>query len=167
MARRLAQPIVTTDFSPRVLRRDRWRLEFFGLYDRVSLLAFDARRTPFKDGAVKTLTTYQGLANIREPGNLLRELRRIVSGEFLALAVFYPEDDEANVAVINELGLADLLFRRSALEGFAKAGWEVEVVYSCTARAQPTPTGVVLEGAGIDTLPVAETTLECCTLLAR
>ncbi|NOZ28556.1 MAG: methyltransferase domain-containing protein [Chloroflexi bacterium] len=167
MARRLTCPIVATDFSPRVLRRDRQRLEFFGLYDRVSLLAFDARRTPFKDGAVKTLTTYQGLANIREPGNLLRELRRVVSGEFLALSIFYPEDDEANAEAINEMGLADLLFRRAALEHFAEAGWEVEVVYSCTGKARPTPTGVVLEGAGIDALPVAETRLEWCTLLAK
>lgn len=83
MARRLTQPIVATDFNPRALRRDRWRLEFFGLYDRVSLLAFDARRTPFRDGAVEILTTYQGLLNISEPGALLRELRRIVSGTFL------------------------------------------------------------------------------------
>lgn len=167
MARRLTQPIVATDFSPRVLRRDRRRLEFFGLYERVSLLAFDARRAPFKDGAVKTLTTYQGLPNIREPGNLLRELRRIVSGSFLALTIFYPEDDEANAAAIAEMGLSDLLFRRSTLECFAQAGWKVEVVASCLGKASPTPTGVVLEGAGVDTLPVAETTLEWCILMAK
>jgi len=167
MARQLTQPVVATDFSPRVLRRDRRRLEFFGLYDRVSLLAFDARRTPFKDGTVKTLTTYQGLANIREPGKLLRELRRVVCGEFLALSIFYPEDDEANAEAITELGLADLLFRQTALEHFAEAGWEVEVIYSCTGKARPTPTGRVLEGAGIDALPVAETRLEWCTLLAK
>ncbi|MGC8785826.1 MAG: methyltransferase domain-containing protein, partial [Anaerolineae bacterium] len=93
MARELPQPIVATDFSPRVLRRDRRKLEFLGLYDNVSLLAFDARRAPFKNGAIKTLTTYQGLANIRDPGNLLQELRRIVSGLFLALSIFFPEDD--------------------------------------------------------------------------
>lgn len=166
MARRLTQPIVATDFSPRMLRRDRRRLEFFGLYDRVSLLAFDARRTPFKDGAVKTLTTYQGLPNIREPGNLLHELRRTVSELFLALSIFFPEDDEANTAAIGEMGLSDLLFRRSALKCFAKAGWQVEVVNSCFGKARPTPTGVVLEGASIDTLPVAETTLEWCVILA-
>jgi uncharacterized protein YbaR (Trm112 family) len=167
MARGLTQPIVATDFSPRVLRRDRWRLEFFGLYDRVSLLAFDARRTPFRDGAIKTLTTYQGLSNIREPGNLLCELRRIVSGEFLALSMFFRENGEANAAVISEMGLSRLLFRRSALECFAEAGWEVEVVYSCFGKARPTPTGVVLEGVGIDALPAAETTLEWCTLAAK
>jgi uncharacterized protein YbaR (Trm112 family) len=166
MARRLTQPIVATDFSPRVLRRARKRLEFFGLNEQVSLLAFDARRTPFKDGAVKILTTYQGLPNIREPGNLLRELRRIVSGLFLAITVFFPEDDEANKVAINGMGLSDLLFRRSALECFAKAGWQVEVVNSCFSKARPTPTGVVLEGVRIDALPVAETTLEWCVILA-
>jgi len=167
IARRLTRPIIATDFSPSVLRRNRRRLEFFALYDRVSLLAFDARRTPFKNGAVKTLTTYQGLPNIREPGDLLRELRRITSGSFLALTIFFPEDDKANAAAIAELGLSELLFRRSALECFTKAGWEVEVVASCLGKARPTPTSVVLEGTSIDTLPVAETTLEWCVLVAK
>lgn len=167
MADKLTQSIVATDFSPRVLRRDHRRLEFFGLHERVSLLAFDARRTPFKDGAVQTLTTYQGLANIREPGELLRELRRIVSGAFWVLTVFYPEDDEANASAIAQIGLSDLLFRRSALEGFAQAGWDVEVAASCFGKARPTPAGVVLEGAKIDTLPVAETVLEWCILIAK
>lgn len=165
MASRLTQPIVATDFSPRVLRCDRQRWEFFGLYDKVSLLAFDARRTPFKDGAIKTLTTNQGLPNIMEPGDLLRELRRIVSGSFLALTIFYSEDDEANAAAIAEMG-SDLLFRRSTLECFARAGWEVEVVDSCFGKARPTPRSVLL-GVGIDGLPVAETMLEWCILLAK
>jgi len=166
MACRLTQPIVATDFSPHVLRRDRRRLEFLGLNDRVSLLAFDARRTPFKDGAVKTLTTYEGLPNIRDAGNLLRELRRIVSGLFLVITVFFPEDDEANKAAIDKMGLSHILFRRSALECFARAGWQVEVVNSCFGKARPTPTSVVLEGASIDALPVTETMLEWCVILA-
>lgn len=167
MARKLPQPIVATDFSPRILRRDRRRLEFLGLYDNVSLLAFDARCTPFKNGAVRTLTTYQGLANIREPGELLQELRHVVSGIFLVLTLFFPEDDEANKAFIDELGLSSLLFRRPALVRFNEAGWEVKVLHSCFGKAQPTPVSTILEGAGIDALPVAETTLEWCTVLAK
>lgn len=76
LVRRLERLIVATDFSPGVLRRNRRWLESFGLYDHVSLLAFDARRTPFKDGAVENLTTNLGLPNIEEPGSLLKELRR-------------------------------------------------------------------------------------------
>jgi uncharacterized protein YbaR (Trm112 family) len=167
MARTLQRPIVATDFSPRVLRRDRRWLEFLGLYDQVSLLAFDARRAPFKDGAIETLTTNQGLPNIKEPDELLRELRRIVAGTFLAIHHFYPEDDEANAAALRAVGLATLLFRRLALARFIEAGWQVEAANVRVGRALSTPAGVVLDGAGIDRFPVAETVLEWCVLVAR
>ncbi len=166
LATRRDRPLVVTDFSPRVLRRNRRCLEFFGLYDEVSLLAFDARRTPFKDGAVVTLTTYLGLPNIEEPADLLRELRRIVEGEFLAISHFFPEEDEVNAAAIREAGLSPLLFRRSALEHFGAAGWRVEAANVCTGKALLTPRSVLLDGAGIDGLPVAETVLEWCVLVA-
>lgn len=167
LAQRLKHPIVASDFSPRVLQQGRRRLEWHGVYERISLLVFDARFTPFKTGIINTLTTNLGLANIREPGDLLRELRRIVRGKFLSISHFYPENDDANVQKSSELGLATLLFRRSTLECCTNAGWEVEVVNSCFGKARPTPIGVVLEGAIIDTLPVAETTLEWCTLIAK
>jgi hypothetical protein len=150
-----------------VLRRDRRWLESFGLYEPVSLLAFDARRTPFKDGVVKTMTTNLGLPNIEEPGPLLRELRRVVGGTFLAISHFYPEDDQANAATIRQAGLSAVLFRRAALEHFVAAGWQVEVANLCTGSACPTPASAVLEGAGIDGLPVAETMLEWCVLVAQ
>ncbi|MBC7223242.1 MAG: methyltransferase domain-containing protein [Anaerolineae bacterium] len=159
--------VVATDFSPRVLRRNRRVLAHLGLRERVSLLALDARRTPFRDGAIATLTSNLGLANIEGPGTLLRELRRVVSGTFFSISVFYPEEDEANGRVIREFGLEPLLFRQPCLEGFREAGWEVEVVNGCASHALPTPKGVILDGAGIDALPVAETTLEWCTLVAR
>ena len=167
MARKLSRPIVATDFSPTVLRRDRHRFEFLDLYDQVSLLAFDARRTPFKNGAVETLTTYQGLPNIREPGDLLQELRRVVNGVFLAVSQFYPEDDEVNAEKIREAQLETLLFRPRALECFAAAGWLVEVANARPVKASPTPRSVVLGGAGIDGMPVTDTVLEFCVLLAK
>ena len=166
LARRLDHPIVATDFSPVVLRRDKRWLEFFGLYDRISLLAFDARRVPFKDGVVPTLTTNLGLPNIEEPGSLLEELRRIVAGRFLAISHFYPEDDEANRSVIRKAGLEELLYRHTALEWFGAAGWVVAVENACSGTAEPTPAGVVLEGARLDGLPVTETELEWCVLVA-
>jgi len=167
MARRLPQPLVATDFSPRVLRRDRRWLEFLGLYDQVSLLAFDARRTPSKNGVVRTMTTNLGLANIERPGDLLRELRRVVSGTFLAISHFFPEEDEANGRVIRELGLAPFLYRRSTLEQFTAAGFEVELENVRTGVARPTPVSELIEGAQIDALPVAETELEWCVLVAK
>lgn len=167
LAQKLNQTVIATDFSPRVLRRNRRWLQFLGLYERVTLLAFDARRTPFKDGAVKTLTTFVGLPNIDQPDLLLRELRRIITGTLFAISHFFPEDDEANVTAISEMGLSALLFRRSALERFAAARWQVEFANTCTGQAKPTPASLLIEGLGIDGLPVADTVLEWGVLVAR
>jgi hypothetical protein len=166
LLRRLDRPMVATDFSPRVLRDDLRRWQSLGLAGRVSCLAFDARRTPFKDRAVETMTTHLGLPNIEKPEDLLHELRRVVSGAFLAISHFFPEEDEANRAAIRSAGLEALLYRKSSLELFSDAGWQVEVRNACRGAALPTPHGVILEGARIDSLPVTGTTLEWCVLLA-
>lgn len=159
--------IVATDFSLKVLQRNRRWLEHVGIHERVSLLAFDARRTPFRAGSVPLLTTYLGLPNIEQPGELLAELRRIVGGEFYAVSHFYPAEDEENGQALRQLGLDRLLYKRPTLARFARSGWSVEVANRCHGLARPTPTGVVIEGAGIDGLPVAETTLEWCVIEGR
>jgi hypothetical protein len=163
----LNRPIIATDFSPRILRRNRRWLEHWGRYDRVSLLAFDARRTPFRNGAITTLTTNLGLPNVEAPTRLLDELRRIVSGTLLAVSHFYPEDDAANGEAIHTAKLDTMLYRQAALDAFAAAGWRATLEHRCLGRAQPTPVGAVIEGAGIDGLPVAATTLEWDLLVAE
>ncbi len=167
MARTLNVPLAATDFSPRVLRRDRRWFEFFRLAERISFLAFDARRMPFRDGAVRTMTTNLGLANIEQPGDLLQELRRVLSGTFLAVCHFFPEDDDVNGAMIREWGLEPFLYRQTTLERFAEAGFQVELKNVQKSIARPTPTSELIEGAGIDALPAAETVLEWCVLVAR
>ena len=164
LARAMTRPIVATDFSPRVLRRDRERLIHHNLYEAVSLLAFDARRTPFRDGAVETMTTNLGLPNIREPGKLLEELRRTVSGRLLAISHFFPEEDEANRAALREHALIESMLRKPLITAFADAGWQASTRNEIRGRARPTPVGEVIEGAGIDALPVAETLLEWCVI---
>jgi uncharacterized protein YbaR (Trm112 family) len=165
IARRFKYSIVATDFSPKVLRRDRERLKSLGLYDHVSLLAFDARCTPFKNGAIATLSTNLGFSNIEKPGSLISELRRIVNGTFLAISNFFPEDDEENAKAIHEANLDALLYKHTALKHFTDAGWNVEVKNTCMGKAAPTPISVLLDGAKIDSLPVADTILEWCVLL--
>lgn len=167
LIRRLEQPIIASDFSLRVLRRNRGWLKSAGLYDRVSLLAFDARQTPFKDGAIRYMTTNQGMANIENPGNLLAELQRIVSGTFLAITHGFPEDDPDNWEAIGELGLDErMLNLRAAGRLFAQAEWQAAIANRCDSRAEPTPAGIILEGARIDALPTVETTLEWCAFVA-
>jgi uncharacterized protein YbaR (Trm112 family) len=165
--REVDRPVVATDFSPAVLRRDQRWLQYFDLYDNVSLLAFDARKTPFKGRCVHTMTTNLGLANIEDPGVLMSELRRFTAGTFWALSVFYPPEDTANAQAIGELGLSSFLFRASAQENFSAAGWKSTVVNVCEGRALPTPGSDIIAGVQIDSLPAAETRLEWCILRAN
>ena len=166
LARRLAAELVATDVSPTVLARSRRRLATFGLDERVSFLCFDARRTPFRSGSIATLTTNLGLANVPRTDALLAELRRICSGRLVAVTHFFPADDRANFDAIHALGLERILLRAPALEAFRTAGWRVEVVSERYGRAEPTPYGVVLEGASVDGLPIAPTELDWVVLEA-
>lgn len=167
LAARLNRPVVATDFSPRVLRQNRRRLEFEGLYDKVSLLAFDARCTPFKDNAVESLTTNLGLPNIENPGVLLEELRRIVKGSFFAISYFFPEGDRINEEEIRKLKLETFMYKPNALSQFSSASWQVEIKNSCKGKALPTPPSLIIEGLRNDALPVSETVLEWGTLIAN
>lgn len=167
LIRKLKRPVVATDFSPGVLSKDCKRLKSLGLYDYVSLLAFDARCTPFKNGTIGNLTTNLGLPNIQDPGSLLNELRRIVSGVFLAVSHFYPEEDKVNAKAIQEAKLEPLLYRRTAMEFFANAGWNVQVKNISVGEAHPTPPSVLFDGVRIDGLPVSETNLEWCVIVGQ
>jgi uncharacterized protein YbaR (Trm112 family) len=167
LARRGDRPILAIDFSPTVLRRTRRRLETAGLAGPISFLACDARRLPFRTGAMATLTTNLGLANMAQPEQVLREVRRTVGGTFLAIAYFFPEADRPNQAAVQAAPGGALLYRRTALEHLAAAGWQVAPVRVGTSVAQPTPRSVLLEGATIDGLPVAGTVLEWWVLVAR
>jgi len=167
LARALPRPIVATDFSPHVLRHDRDWLLHLNLYEDVSLPAFDARRTPFCDGSVETMTTNLGLPNIRKPGKLLEELRRIVSGRLLAISHFFPEEDEANLAALRKRALIDSMLRESLMTAFADAGWRASLRNETLGIARPTTVGEVIEDAGTDALPVADTALKWCVIDAN
>jgi uncharacterized protein YbaR (Trm112 family) len=162
----IQRPVVGSDFSLSALRRARRMFEFLDLAPYVSFLAFDARLTPFRDGSIKTMTTNLGLPNIENPGRLLHELNRITDGTFLAISHFFPVEDESNRKAIEAAGLDPLLYRQSAMQQFASAGWSVSVENACVAQSLPTPASTLFEGARADGLPVAPTQLEWCVLRA-
>jgi ubiquinone/menaquinone biosynthesis C-methylase UbiE/uncharacterized protein YbaR (Trm112 family) len=161
-----SQHFVATDASPRVLIRDQAVLGSRAGRAGLSFLAFDARRTPFADRSVRALVSYLGLANIEDPGNLVKELRRIVSGTVLAISLFYPEEVGPNTDMIRRLRLEPLLYRKSAVKQFKAAGFKVRVENMQKVLARPTPEGEILKSAQTDRLPVIETQVEWCTLVA-
>lgn len=160
------QQFVATDLSLRVLSRDQLAFDSLGYGSRLNFLGFDARHPPFQDRSLGTLVTNVGLANIENPGDLLKELRRVVSGQFLAITLFYPEAPGPNSELIRELGLEPLMYRESALRLFEEAGFHVQVRNSMKAEAQPTPKGEIMSEVQPDRLPVLACEVEFCTLVA-
>lgn len=157
--------VIGIDFSPNVLRINRQRFKAFGLYDHLSLIAADARRTPFKKKSIPYLTSYVGLMNIPEAGLALAELKRVSLGQFWCITIFYAPDDLPNVEAIRQLNLGDFLFEEGALKQYADVAWEVSIENRLIANARPTPKSEVFSGIGIDGLPVVETQLEWCILV--
>jgi ubiquinone/menaquinone biosynthesis C-methylase UbiE/uncharacterized protein YbaR (Trm112 family) len=164
--RNLGRPVAATDFSLRVLRRDRRWFAHLGLDEHLSLLAFDARCTPFRDRSLPCLTTNLGLPNVEQPGELLNELRRVVSGELLAISYFIPPEDTENLAFIQKNELSPLFLRAELHRHLSVAGWQAHLVNSYNASARPTPTSRILDGAGIDAIPAAPTTLQWSLVIA-
>jgi Methyltransferase domain len=168
LAREVACLVVATDISPVALLRARRTLEVVGIPPgRVSFVALDARRTPFREGAVGVLTSNLGLQNVQWPGPLLDELRRTTRGRLLAASQLFPAGDSVNRQAAEDGGFAELLWRETALAAFEAAGWRVAVASSCTAPARPTPDSELIPGARIDGFPVAATTAEWCVLDGR
>jgi uncharacterized protein YbaR (Trm112 family) len=171
-------PIIASDLSPFVLRRNRRWLEFFGLYDKVNLLAFDIRYQPFKTGAIDAMVTDLEFSNIGELSAPLQELRRVLhtnrgsnedkhAAEFLAISHFYTEDDATNGAMIQELALTSFLYKQAMIEGFKDAGFRVSIENTQESMAKPMPSSDLVPDAKMDTLPVVETVLEWGVVVAR
>lgn len=167
MASNLKPPIVATDFSLSILRQDRLRLKHFGLYDQISLLAFDARRTPFKKDSIKNMTTNLGLANIQEPKDLIQELKRINKDIFLSITHFYPENDQLNILEARNFGIDTLIIKDMLLSIFADNNWNAKFENECKGKALPSPLSDIFEGASADAFPVVETLLEWGVIVAK
>jgi hypothetical protein len=167
IASTLKRQVVGTDFSPSVLRRDRRYFQYLGLEHLVSFLAFDARKTPFRNDAIRIMTTNIGLPNIEGPGDLMVELRRIVAGTFLAISHFFQNRNDENYDLIKTAGIEAFVYKDTAAEHFLNAGWKIKYENSYLAEALPTPESEIFEGARADGLPVVPTLLEWCTIYAE
>jgi len=167
LAKRTNNSIIATDFSQRVLRRDQSLFAHLGMLEQLSFISLDARRMPFCDRSVHTMISNVGLANIENPQGLLQELRRVIDGEFISIMCFYPRDDNVNGREIEKLGLSDFVYQDSTLNLFSNAGFEIGLENIQTGIAKPTPKSELFEEASIDALPIVETELTWCTLIAH
>lgn len=159
--------VVATDFSPTILSRNKEYYKNKGLYNRLSLIAFDARKTPFKDNSIETLTSNFGLQNIEQSGEVIKEMKRITKGIFMPIMFFIDKKDNIHIDLFNKYGNAAFVTKENAVETFKRAGWNVDIANSFLANIKPTPEGEILKGARIDGFPIVGTKIEFCVIKAN
>lgn len=165
LLRETSAPIIATDFSPKILRRNQSYLAHLGLDANLSLVACDARQLPFRAQSVPTLTTFVGLANMEKAKDVLREIKRVVADKLMAISIFYDPADTPHADIIKQLNMESLLYEMPLLAQFADLGWSATLAERFEAQVFPTPMGEILQ-VGVDGLPIAETTLTWGTLIA-
>lgn len=159
--------VAATDFSPTILRRNKEYYKAKGLYDKLSLISFDARKTPFRDNSITTMTSNMGLQNIEQAGEVTKELNRITQSEFMPVMCFIDKDDKTHIELLNKFGINAYSTRENAVETFKKSGWDIEICNSFLADIKPTPKGEILEGGEIDGFPIEDTQVEFCVVKLR
>lgn len=166
MLRNTKNYIVATDFSPTILMRNKEYYKALGLYDKLSLIAFDARKTPFKDTSIEILTSNLGLQNIEQPGEVIKEMNRITKKEFMAVMFFIDKEDKVHMDLFDKFGNTAYATKNNAIETFQKSYCNIKMSNSFIANIKPTPVGEVLKGLGIDGFPIQDTKVEFCVLQA-
>ncbi len=94
--------IVDTDFSPTILLRNEEYYKFECLYDRLSIITFDARMTPFKYSSIETMTSNLGIQNIEQPGDIINEMNRITKGQLMCIMQFINKNDKVHMHLLNK-----------------------------------------------------------------
>jgi len=68
---------------------------------------------------------------------------------------------------VREVGCEAMSIRPAVLENFRMNNWKVTVENRYVGRACPTPRGEIFKDLQIDVVPVADTELEWCVLVAE
>ena len=163
--------IIVSDISYFVLR-DLYKNLSIAKKDRIIKMAFDAAASPFRDGSVDIITTCYGLQEIPSTKSALKECYRICNDKFYAIASFSPEDDDETYRIKKETyKLSDEVIlankKDSCMDFIREAGFNVECENSKSVFAPKAPRSEFIPGFGFDALPVFDSTVEFCTLIAK
>ena len=163
--------IIVSDISYFVLR-DSYKNLSVAKNNRLTKMAFDATASPFRDGSVDMITTYYGLQEIPSTKSALKECHRICNDKFYIIASFGPEDDDETYKIAKEIyKLSDELImagkKDSCMEFIRKVGFNVKCENSKSVFAPKAPRSEFIPNFGFDALPIVDTTVEFCTLIAK
>lgn len=157
--------VVATDISFNIMKKSHNKEMKKGYEDRSTFIAFDVIKSPFRNKVIPIMTTFAGLQNILKPDGVISELERICSKKFYSISSFCPESDSVNREVLEKFGIDKMWIKERNISEFKRNGWNVDIENSIIAEVKPTPMGEIVEGVGIDGIPVADSQFECCTMV--
>ena len=146
--------IISSDISFHVMEKAKNLAEEKGYGDRVSYIAFDLNKTPFRDKSIKIMTSLFGLQNIVSPVRIFEEIRRICDGKLFSACIFCCDENSKNVKLLEEDGSAEMWLKNKYIDEFDKIGFTSVVENSIITLHEPTPVGVIAKGVTIDGFPV-------------
>ena len=146
--------IVSSDISFNVLEKAKESAEKEVFDNRISYIAFDLNKSPFKDKSVQAITTYVGLQNINNPEKIFAELRRICGGKLYSACVFCCEDNVVNHKALENDKLDKTWIKSKYIEEFNKVGFKSVVENAIITLDEPTPVGEIMQGVKIDSFPI-------------
>jgi len=152
----LDAPVILSDISPSVLRKNKLRLQHFGQYEKASLIGFDARAMPFKNKSVPIFTSNMGLTNISDSQAFIEEVKRCLKGCAYFLTAFFPDNGDANAKILDELDM-EFGFRKR-LESISSRFLETSILYPSDSEIEPTVASEIFD-ISMDTIPAIPTTI--------
>lgn len=152
---------VASDFSLTVLRNNLKWLRRHGFQNQVTLMVFDAKAMPFRDGSIPAATSNLGFPNIRNNGKAVHEAFRVlVPGGVLIANFLFTTEGTKNYAKAREMGLEQFYTRNNVERVFSESGFEFAVEELHRGFVRPTP-------GGIDALPIVQDVYSFCVIIAK
>ncbi|MCK4258580.1 MAG: class I SAM-dependent methyltransferase [Halanaerobiales bacterium] len=159
--------LVMSDINPAVLKQNFDMMNELDMNKDVSFVAFDVKKSPFKDHSFSMMTTLLGLQNIFYSQNVLKELKRICCGKFYSISSFCKEEDTVNVQELVRRGLESMWLRLNYEKLFELSGWKLECLSSQFVNAPVVETDNILKSvSAITKFPLKSTIFEYCLTVA-
>ena len=146
--------IISSDISFHVMEKAKKSTEEKGYGDRVSYIAFDLNKSPFRNKSIKIITTFFGLQNIVSPVRIFNEIRRICDGKLYSICNFCCDENSKNIKVLEEDGSAEMWLKNKYINEFDKVGFTSVVENSIITFNELTLVGKIAKGVTIDNFPV-------------
>ena len=158
--------IVSSDISFHVMEKAKESAEEKGYGDRVSYIAFDLNKTPFRDKSINIMTSLFGLQSVVSPVRIFEEIRRICDGKLYSACVFCCDENSKNVKLLEESGEDSMIIKDKYIEEFDKVGFTSIVKNSIITFNEPTPVGEIAKGVIIDGFPVEADDFEYAVVIS-